>query len=154
MNIFALDLNTPFAARAHCDKHVVKMIVETAQLMSTAINVTNGNIHMGFYKTTHVNHPCAIWARETSGNYYWLAMLGLNLCAEYTHRYYKTHASQKVIRSLMKYEGPPQGMLQPFIYCGPEEYNQGDPIEAYREYYRQDKRAMAVWTNREQPDWF
>ena len=75
MNIFKLDRNAKKAAEYHCDKHVVKMLIEYAQLMSTAHRVLDGDEEsdkLGLYKTAYKNHPCTIWARETSGNYRWL----------------------------------------------------------------------------------
>ena len=87
MNIFYLDKDPKKCAEMHCDKHVVKMILEYAQLLSTAHRVLDGNEwadHVGLYKATHKNHPSAIWARESAGNYFWLNKLFQELCKEYT----------------------------------------------------------------------
>ena len=70
MNIFYLDRDPHEAARLQCDKHVVKMILETAQLLSTAHNELDGG--QIAYKTTHKNHPSAVWARKSLDNYLWL----------------------------------------------------------------------------------
>ena len=92
MNIFVLDYNPTRAAKMQCDKHVVKMALETAQLLCTAF--PGGTAP---YKLTHFNHPCAIWCRESLKNYNWLIDHGIALCDEYQHRYGKTHKSKEVI---------------------------------------------------------
>jgi len=84
MNIFVLDTNQEKNPEYHCDKHVVKMIVETAQLLCSAHWMSGGS---ATYRKTHVNHPCAVWARKTKSNYLWLCNHGLALCNEYTKRY-------------------------------------------------------------------
>lgn len=156
MNIFVLHHSTVQAARAHCDKHVVKMILESAQLLSTAINVTTGVQQEGLYKTTHINHPCSIWARQTSGNFYWLSELALRLVDEYKYRYGKDHKSIPVITraATMRYVIP-VGPLMPFVFCGPDDLSElhQDPVEAYRAYYQRDKASMLKYTRREVPEW-
>ena len=96
MNIFLLDTDTKKCAQYHCDKHVVKMILETAQLLCGVHHMTN-QITEAPYKLSHRNHPCSIWARESLSNYLYLCELGLELCKEYTYRYGKRHKSQDVI---------------------------------------------------------
>lgn len=61
MNIFYLDKDPKLCAQYHCDKHVVKMILESAQLLCTAVNEAAGK-EVAPYKSTHVNHPCSIWS--------------------------------------------------------------------------------------------
>ena len=99
MNIFLLSLLPSLSAKYHCDKHCVKMILETCQLLYFAhwIN-TIGIPKWDFsvctfepYKKTHINHPCSIWVRLQSSHYLWALRLGLELCKEYTQRYRKTH---------------------------------------------------------------
>ncbi len=155
MNIFVLDTRPLQCARAHCDKHVVKMILETTQLLSTAVHVSSPEPVDGLYKKTHVNHPCAVWARATSGNFYWLSKLGDYLLAEYTYRYGKVHASTPVFeraKSLRDFITP--GLLTPFVFVGPDEYSDRPVDEAYRLYYANDKRHIATWTKREVPKWW
>ena len=94
MNIFFLDYDTKKCAKYHCDKHVVKMILETAQLLCGAHWVTGSEAP---YKLSHKNHPCSIWVRESLSNYLYLCDLGLELCKEYTYRYGRTHKSQQII---------------------------------------------------------
>ena len=96
MNIFFLDFNIEKCAQYHCDSHIVKMPLETAQLLCSVHHVLSSKIDIP-YKLSHQNHPCAIWARTSLGNYKFLCRLGIHLCIEYTHRYNKIHASQDVI---------------------------------------------------------
>lgn len=147
MNIFILDRDPVLAAQYQCDKHVVKMVLETAQIMST--------IAGGPYKPTHAKHPCVMWARENSGNYAWLSEHAIALCCEYTRRYGKLHACQHVIALLAEIPWSiPREDQTAFIQCMPEQYRQEDPVEAYRAYYRGDKARFATWTNREVPFWW
>ena len=90
MNIFYLDHDPRLAAQYHCDKHVVKMILESAQLLCTAVNIRAGG-QVSPYKTTHVNHPCSIWVRQNSANAMWVWYLLCYLNAEYSFRYGKLH---------------------------------------------------------------
>ena len=94
MNIFYLDKNPKIAAQMHCDKHVVKMVLEYAQILSTAHRVIDGDEvadREGLYKIAHKNHPSTAWARAGRGNYNWLSDLWGYLGNEYTHRYGKVH---------------------------------------------------------------
>lgn len=155
MNIFFLDFNTNKCAKYHCDKHVVKMILETAQLLCGVHHTTPKVTPQVPYKLSHKNHPCAIWARESLSNYLYLCDLGLELCKEYTYRYGKRHKSQDVIEWCLinkpnivdkNFTTPPKAM--------PDEYKTGDVIESYRNYYRGAKRDFCKWKNREVPEWF
>jgi hypothetical protein len=144
MNIFVLHTNPVAAAEMQCDKHVVKMCLETAQILSTVAG--------GPYKPTHQNHPCVIWARHNQVNYNWLARHGLALCAEYTARYGKTHKCEAVISSLKDhFRYLPIGYSN-FVQCMPDEFKQADPVEAYRAYYH-SKARFATW-KRNQPFWW
>ena len=80
MNIFYLDEDVKKCAEYHCDKHCIKMILETAQLLCGVHWATGGDAP---YRLSHKNHPCAIWARESYSNYVWLTDLGFALCNEY-----------------------------------------------------------------------
>ena len=145
MNIFILDRDPALAAQYQCDKHVVKMVLETAQIMSTVCE--------GPYKPTHKNHPCVQWAAQNMVNYDWLTRHGMALCKEYTRRYGKTHKCEEVIAKCGWYQRTPLDQVQ-FVQCMPAQYRQEDPVEAYRAYYRGDKARFATWTNREQPFWW
>lgn len=153
MNIFFLDFDVKKCAKYHCDKHVVKMILETAQLLCSAHHVTGGTAP---YKLSHKNHPCSIWVRASLSNYLYLCELGLALGEEYTYRYGKKHKSIEVIEWCLQnrpnihdvdFTTPPMAMGN--------EYKIGnDVIESYRNYYRGAKSGIVSWKNREVPDWF
>ena len=156
MNIFFLDFNPRRAANYHCDKHVVKMILETAQLLYCAHWMTNPSLlPETAYRKTHPNHPCAIWVRESLPNYTWLCELGVALCEEYTFRYSKTHKTEHHIRWLS--ENPP---ALPNIgvtlirQAMPGEYKRPNPVDAYRTYYIENKvklRGIVKYTRRQWP---
>lgn len=154
MNIFVLDKNPDKAAEYHCDKHVVKMVLETAQLLSTAVNTVTGKQVKGFYKTTHLNHPCAIWTRESYANFQWLWELGMALSFEYSARYGKDHKSHAVITKSLKYlTKMPAKRRTPFVLAMPEEYRTGNAVESYRNYYKGEKSEIAKWKQGE-PIWW
>lgn len=176
MNIFVLDYNPSAAAKMHCDKHVVKMIVESAQMLSTAHRVLNGSAYKDksksgkrlvtkyshptldstLYQASHINHPCNVWVRESYNNYFWLYILFRELCFEYTHRYGKKHKSSSMLTSL--YE-PPKGIpiirSTNFVLAMPDEYKTNDPVESYRNFYIGAKKSFAKWTKtRPAPSWW
>jgi len=158
MNIFILDLDVKKCAQYHVDKHVVKMILETAQLLCGVHHVTahdtGHDTEYVPYKLSHKNHPCAIWARESLSNYLYLAELGLALSEEYTFRYEKKHKSQQIIEWCLSnqpgiddkgFTTPPKAM--------PEEYKVDDVINSYRNYYLGAKKSFLSWKKRERPEW-
>jgi len=154
LNIFALDDAPDKAAQDHCDKHVVKMILESAQMMSTAISIGGGQAP---YKSTHANHPCSIWTRQTKGNYLWLLEHHVELLNEYKLRYgNKTHKTEQHL--LVLSEGVsciPDGERTPFAQAMPEHIRiKDDPVQAYRNYYMQEKSSFAVWKNGKMPIWW
>ena len=151
MNIFFLSFNPRIAAEHHCDKHVVKMILETAQLLYTAHEV----LPPGGYKKTHLNHPCAIWTRESQDNYIWLCQLGIELCREYTFRYGKIHKTQAHIQWLTTNVPPlPKVGITEIRQAMPIEYKRPNPVEAYQAYYRENKlklRGIVRYSKRSPP---
>jgi len=150
MNIFYLDKEPKLCAQYHVDKHVVKMILETAQLLSTTHWVLGGE---GPYKQTHKNHPSAIWARSNKSNYTWLCELGMELCKEYTHRYGKTHKTQQHIEWLStNIPNIPDGKFTQPTLAMPEQYKSEDHIKSYQLYYVKDKSHLHSWKNRETPE--
>lgn len=172
MNIFFLDKDLTKCAEYHMDKHVVKMIVETAQLLCGAHHllrqdeVINGKLVIP-YKLTHKNHPCAIWARKSPANYLCLCNLGLALCAEYTHRYGKRHKSQDVmewclanydklasILTSLSEQKDTIGFTEPAMAMPPEYKVESDVVQSYRNYYIGAKAGFATWKNRCTPYWF
>lgn len=177
MNIFYLDNDPRKCAEMHVDKHVVKMILEYAQLLSTAHRVLDGEEYVGqsqsgrkikrwklndtlrdnaLYKATHVNHPSATWVRQSNNNYTWLFRLFQELLVEYTHRYQRDHACNQLV-SFLRF--PPDKipincltqptLAMPDIYKVPD-----DSRESYRNYYLSVKKHMAKWKNRNVPDWW
>lgn len=159
MNIFVLADSPVEAARLQCDKHVVKMILETAQLLSTAHQVLDG-VKPDMYKITHKNHPCAVWARQTDLNYLWLYAHFVALCDEYTYRYGKIHKTDSRFRdvlSLMPENIKYADMTIHPICMGtnPECIKPGDVVGSYRDYYKtKQSKFKMTWTKREVPDWF
>ena len=157
MNIFYLHKNPHQSARMHCDKHCVKMILETAQLLSTAHRELDGDNYAnlyGLYKSTHKNHPSAVWVRQSTSNYQWAYELLKHLCEEYTSRYGKVHKTSRLLHALnftpmnipvMDFTPPPQ--------CMPDEYKQKSTVGAYRHYYLNEKLYMAKWAYSDTPAW-
>jgi len=143
MNIFVVDNDPVVAATMLCDKHVVKMIVETAQMLCT---VGRSNGHQTKYRSTHARHPCTLWAGESKQNWDWLIKHGLSMCEEYTRRYGRRHKTHDVIESLsnLPIKLPNKG-LTPFAQAMPDKYKSHDPIEAYRNYYKGEKSGFAQW---------
>lgn len=158
MNIFYLARDPRVCAQYHCDKHVVKMILETAQIL-TAVHYHYGNGEGMTYKCTHANHPSTLWAGDSSTNYSWLWHLGYELCKEYTVRYGKRHKCQDMFEDVRQLECRPRGMPSlnwtPPPQCMPDEYkNRHSTINAYRAYYLGNKRRFAKWSVRSIPSWW
>jgi hypothetical protein len=155
MNIFVLDLDTNKCAKYHNNKHCIKQLLETAQLLCGVHWSTNSQ-HSIPYKLSHKNHPCAIWARESINNYLWLCELGLSLCEEYTYRYGKTHKSQDIIEWCFINEPnlPKHNSITPFALAMPDECKVPNIVDSYRNYYMMHKRDIANWKEREIPEWF
>ena len=183
MNIFYLHEDPQVSAKMHCDKHVVKMIIEYAQMLSTAHRMLDGKVvkkpsvsgktmvkhydlyegmddleaEMTYYRAVHFNHPCSVWTREKSGNYLHLYRLFCALCDEYTFRYKRIHETDMKLRSALwvfpnnipdiGFTEPPQAMPD---YCKVV----GNPIQAYHNYYINEKSRFAKWKLREQPRWY
>ena len=157
MNIFVLHQNPWRAAQAHCDKHVVKMILETAQILSTVIRKKHPTeLLTELYKPTHINHPCVLWAEQSYPNMTWLYNLGMALCYEYKYRYGKVHASKKVIKvcgEIIPHCDYPQSGHTPFTQAMPAQYRQLNAVKAYRNYYKNEKADLLTYTKRPKPLW-
>lgn len=153
MNIFFLDRDPLLAAGDHCDKHVIKMIVESAQMLSTAHHSVDSPTSRDprLLKPTHAQHPCAVWARASRENYRWLQRLMDGLIREYHSRYRpaNTHAyggPNGLARALQ--EAPAALPDVPFVdppQCMPDAYKRPDTVEAYRAYYLGEKARFATW---------
>ena len=180
MNLFILDQNPDTAARLQCDKHVVKMVVESAQMLSTAHRVLDGiellkpsksgktmqkhwrltgDREEHLYSAVHVGHPCTQWTMESTTNYGWHLVHFVALCDEYTYRYGKVHKSSELIPYLMELpRNIKEGPMTPFrlaMGSNPECMFPEDPVKSYRMFYqtKQDRFTMN-WTNRPIPEWF
>ena len=152
MNIFVVNKDPAIAARQLCDKHVVKMILESAQMLCSAFE--NGEAP---YRRAYYNHPCTKWARESQANYEWLLVHAYELCEEYFHRYGKIHKSLDAIdwcdNNSHNLNLPDIG-LTPFAQAMPEEYKDNNPVRAYRAYYNGETAYFAKWSERKCPRWF
>jgi len=135
MNRFILSTDPVEAAVLQCDKHIVKMPLEEAQMLSSAHNELDGG--QVAYKTAHKNHPCTVWVRETRSNYLWAVAHWKALGEEYTRRYGKVHKSLKDHWETLS--EPPRaildGPLTTFPQCMPDECKNSDPVVAYMTYY-------------------
>lgn len=152
MNIFILSEDPIEAASMMCDRHVIKMILESGQMLCAAHPV-----EIAPWKRTHYNHPCTIWARSSKENYKWLAAHGLSLCEQYTKRYNKRHKSEDVL--LWCAENIPKNLpdipMTPFaIAIKDKQYHTGDPVSSYRAYYIGEKSRFAKWRYSPVPDWW
>jgi len=160
VNIFYLDRDPEIAAQMMCDKHVVKMILESAQMLSTTHRVLDGDDvanSKGLYKMAHRNHPSTKWVRHSYQNYKWLYTHMIALMQEYTYRYGKHHATERLIEplgnfpkayknSFKTYTDPPQ--------CMPDYCKNEDAVSAYQTYYILKKSDFATWKRRDKPEWF
>lgn len=180
MNIFILDNSPIKSAQLQCDKHVVKMIVESAQMLSTAHRMLDGDVYTApsksgkrlvkrwthptlddtLYQAVHIHHPCTVWTMRSSINYNWHYAHFIALCDEYTHRYGKVHATDTKLRDVLK-DYPKNitiGDLTEFplaMQSNPECMFKGEPVKSYQAFYqtKQDRFSMK-WTNRSVPEWF
>jgi hypothetical protein len=177
MNIFYVNSDPEVAARSMVDRHVVKMILETAQLLSTAHRVIDGEEYVGqsqsgrkakrwrlsgnadaiMYSATHINHPSAVWVRENSANYAWLYDHLLSLGREYTYRYGRTHLTIDKLKDILK--DAPENIEQSNVMtkmpsCMDKQYIVSlDPIINYRNYYNYGKTDLLRWSTRPPPQW-
>mgnify|MGYP003653430839 CR=1 FL=1 len=170
MNIFVLDENPLVAAADMCDKHVPKMIVESAQMLCTAHRVLDGTSYIDYakngrklqrwshstdsqggstnlYKAAMVNHPCTKWVRESSDNYLWLSLHSIQLLKEFTTRFGGAHGSSHVLRWCTK--NMPNNISvkeqTSFVQAMPDEYKGESAVTAYRNYYYGEKISFAKW---------
>ncbi len=162
MNIFALDADPITAAQYHCDKHNCKMILEATQLLCTTFWMQDIEAP---YRKTHYNHPSAIWARQSAGNFRWLLRHVIALCDEYTYRYGKKHKSSAVIdwvldnRHRLKFDKQEQTDFAIAISLNQKcrqhpNFDEMSAVDKYRLYYIYDKSSFAKWTRRSTPSWY
>ena len=152
MNIFVLDANIKTCARYHCDQHVVKMTLESVQILCTALN------KKGFvtpYKSTHLKHPCVLWVEASYDNFCWLTNLAVALNEEYRFRFERQndHKSIHVLEKIRHCHYASRGLTQ-FAQAMPDKYKvEGSAVEAYRKFYLGEKMRFARWSKRTRPDW-
>lgn len=173
MNIFYIHKNPVIAAKAMTNKHVVKMILESAQLLSTAHRYLDGqefiqlsksgarlrkwshpdpHLDATLYKSTHLNHPSGIWCRQSVESYMWLYDHFVALCDEYTARYNKVHASDKLLRAILS--TPPKNIpnipITPMLVAitDTQWHVEDDPLQSYRNYYVGEKLKTQEDTDR------
>jgi len=181
MNVFVLDESPVIAAQSQCDKHVVKMIVESGQMLSTAHRMLDGTAdrrpsksgkrliqHWSLndvrecvlYKAVHMGHPCTVWTMQSSKNYIWHWEHLEALCKEYTSRYGKVHKTEQDLLEILRTmpTNIANGDLTPWplaMGAAPECINISDVVGSYRKFYQtKQARFKMAWTNRAIPDWF
>jgi hypothetical protein len=168
MNLFILSLLQKQIAEWMFDSHIVKIILEAVQVLSTAkrlVDPDDPNLaEMQIYKIAHKNHPVTIWVRQSQQNYIWTLILVYEMHKEWRYRFGHTkeeyHKSFLVAGQLLKHmpsaDKFPQQGLTPFAQAMPEEYKvQGDPVKAYQQYYMSPQKShLLKWTKRERPEFF
>lgn len=154
MNIFFLHWDPRICAMWHVDKHVIKMILESCQLLCSAHWMSNSDYEPQ-YKLTHKNHPSSLWVRESLANYKWLCLLTKELCKEYTYRYGKIHKCQDILSDLIKNLPPlPDKYMTMPKLAMPDQYKYTNkPIKSYRQYYIYEKYSLHSWKKRNIPEW-
>ena len=172
MNIFYLDKDPIEAAKQSCDKHVVKMIVESAQMLSTAHRMIDGNLYTDktktgrkikrwkhpnpnmektLYKACHTGHPSTVWVMESAYNYHWLYKHMMALNTEFKMRYghILDHKTIQLLEGALMY--PPKNISLNTIATDPPpampDYCKipGDSVASYRKYYIYEKQRFATW---------
>ena len=176
MNIFYISEDPVQAAQWMVDKHVVKMILESAQLLSTAHRLLDGREVEGksktgrkarrwvlddarepvLYSATHINHPSCVWTRTSVENYNWLVDHFFALMKEYTYRYEKTHKCFGELSYML--QSPPKNLTEfDMTTCpsamAPEYVVSSDPVYNYRNYYKMGKTHLHSWKKRNPPEW-
>lgn len=159
MNIFVVDENPEIAAESLCDQHIVKMPIETCQMLSTFLH------RWGIfapYKPCYQHHPCNIWLQHTQENFLWLLTHGNALCKNYTARYKRKHKCEEVLETislqffdalrLKKIRYQLRG-LTPFALAVPPKYKTENPVESYRKYYIYEKLPFARYSHSQKPEW-
>ena len=163
MNIFFLDKTPEKSAQYLCDKHIPKMLLESAQMLSTAVrkyeeDTETTPLAEPIYKSAYPNHPMTIWVSETLGNFTWALDNAIWINNEYKLRFNKIQKSYKVLKNIIDFElnaHIPEGDFTEPPQCMPDEYRDKDYVTAYRRYYNTDKKYFAKWEKgRQQPEWW
>ena len=170
MNIFALDRNPRIAAEMMCDQHVVKMIIESLQMLAAVIDTnykddcrgadSSPSQTVGLYKYPKSvrKHPCTLWLAESRWNYKWLIKHARGMCLEYSKRYNKCHKAEGLVmvaEAQEKYLDFIYTKKTEFVQAMPDDVKHKDPIKAYRNYYNMYKFTFARWRkSTKAPSWF
>ena len=182
MNRFRIEETPSQCAQSHCDKHIVKMPLEEAQMLSTAHRMLDGTLERRpsvsgktmskywklpddregvVYKAVHMNHPCTVWAAESVGNYRWAFALFEYLCEEYAYRYGKVHKCWDKLSDTLRYapDNIPKKLecstMPLAMGAAPECMDPDDVIGSYRKFYiTKQERFDMKWKNRPTPEWF
>lgn len=170
MNLFILDNDLDRSAEFHVNSHVVKIILEAAQLLcaahwvsetigfaprkltSSELDLCRSAVTDEFYGFSHPNHPCAIWVRSSLDNFEWTHCYAHALDSEKIYRYGTSHKSIEVINRIPIPQFSRVG-LTPFAQAMPEQYKNEDAVTAYRNYYNGEKQHLFDWKYRERPYW-
>ena len=158
MNIFILDTNPTIAAQMQCDKHINKMIQESAQMLVTAHVAIAGFKPLGACEPTHPNHPCCVWVRESTANYKWLYQHFCALLDEWSWRSRgrKSHDYERMRRMLSSTPPMARDAQTPFVVTMPDKYKCKSPVKSYRKYYKFEKQPNIKpfrYTRRDRPLW-
>ena len=150
MNIFMLDSNMDKCVQYHCDKHIVKMPLETCTISHKVAPISGLTPP---YLPVHAKHPCTLWGGLNKRNFTWLWWFGVALCAEYEYRYGRKHACVDVLYDIacQCWNDLPPGEMTEQPQAMPDEYKDPDVIQAYRKYYYYEKSRFAKWTKRPRP---
>jgi hypothetical protein len=181
MNIFVLDESPETSAEMMCDKHIPKMIVEAAQMLSTAHRMIDGysekrpsksgkrlvnywihpdeNLNSTLYNAVHFAHPCTVWTMKSDSNYQWHYRHFLALCNEFEYRFGKQHLTKQKLTEALRSTpiNIPKGAITPFaqaMRAYPECITEGNPVKAYRNYYHVSKYFAKWEKGRSAPDWW
>lgn len=152
MNIFAIEENLAKSAKSLDNLRVVKMIVESCQILSTAM-IENGM--SAPYKPTHKNHPCTKWATHSYGNFADLAIHAESLLEEYTERFHKIHKCESVLGEIMSNVDSSKFATRgktPIPLCMPEEFKSNDTVASYRRYFA--SKPNIRYPSDKVPNWF
>lgn len=182
MNLFILSKDVEESAQMQCDKHAVKMIVESAQMLSTAHRMLDGksskapsksgkrmvnhwkhpdeNLDEVLYKAVHHYHPCTVWTMKSNNNYTWHYAYFVAMCKEFEYRFGKVHSSWTLLKDILctpprNIEVGPKTQFPLAMKSNPECMFPDDPVKSYRLFYQTKQfRFKMRWTNRPVPNWF
>ncbi len=175
MNLFFLSYSIEEIAKFHCDKHVVKMLLELVQMLYTAHHCCESVLPANSYRIASKNHPMCIWIRTSESNYRFGTQLAIELSKEYTYRYNKVHSCDSHLDWLshnVPYIGDKQWLIKPdTIFANdskitnlgltpvplcmpPDVMNTTSVVRSYRNYYITYKKSFTLWKNRPIPHWF